>query len=448
MAGITSQSNIGDEHLTPKGGLPHMVYVISKDGKPLMPTKRHGKVRRLLKQGLAKVVRRDPFTIQLLYDTTTYTQPVTVGIDIGSKIVGISAITEKQELLSMEVELRQDIKKLLLERREYRRSRRYRKRRYRKPRFLNRRRPEGWLAPSVKWKVDAHIRLVNFVAKILPVIKVVIEMAPFDTHKIVNPDVEGSKYQEGSQKGFVDVREYCFWRAGYKSELSGKKGVLEVHHIIPKSQGGTDNPSNLIVLTAEEHKALHEGKIKIPRSRLEKVKILKDASHVSTIGWHIVNRLKQQYDVEITFGSITKTKRIEMGLEKTHRNDAFVIAGGNKNVNRVPEWYFGKFFRRQNRSLHKANPIKGGIRQSNTVKEVKGFKRFDRVRYNNQIGIIYGLRSSGYFDIRTLSGEKIHSSAKWQNLKLVERAKTLIFERREQRIPLHLIEDGVSCAGL
>ncbi len=93
-------------------------------------------MRKLLKQGLAKVVRREPFTIQLLYDATTYTQPVTVGIDIGSKVVGISAITEKQELLSMEVELRQNIKKLLLKRREYRRSRRHRKRRYRKPRFL------------------------------------------------------------------------------------------------------------------------------------------------------------------------------------------------------------------------------------------------------------------------------------------------------------------------
>jgi 5-methylcytosine-specific restriction endonuclease McrA len=425
-----------------------MVYVISKDGKPLMPTKRHGKVRRLLKQGLAKVVRREPFTIQLLYDTTTYTQPVTVGVDIGSKTVGITAITNKQELFSAEVELRQDIRKLLLKRREYRSFRRYRKRRYRKPRFLNRRRPEGWLAPSVQWKVDAHIRLVNLIAKILPVTKVVVEVAPFDTHKIVNPEVSGKEYQEGPQKDFWDVREYCLWRAGYKSELSGKKGVLEVHHIIPKSQGGTDNPSNLIVLTAEEHKAIHEGKIKIPRSKLKKVKILKDASHVSTIGWYIVNTLKGRYDINITYGSITKAKRVEMGLEKTHRNDAFVIAGGNKNVNRAPEWYFGKFFRRQNRSLHKANPIKGGIRPSNTVKEVRGFRRFDKVRYKNQIGIIYGLRISGYFDMRSLSGEKIHSSVKWSNLKLLEKAKTLILERREQRIPLHLKEDGVSCAGL
>jgi len=302
---------------------------------------------------------------------------------------------------------------------------------------LNRRRPEGWLAPSVKWKVDAHIRLVNFVVKILPVTKVVIEMAPFDTHKIVNPEVSGKEYQEGPQKDFWDVREYCLWRAGYKSELSGKKGVLEVHHIVPKSQGGTDNPSNLIVLTAEEHKAIHEGKIKIPRSKLEKVKILKDASHVSTIGWYIVNRLKYQYEVEMTYGSITKAKRVEMGLEKTHRNDAFVIAGGNKNVNRVPEWYFGKFFRRQNRSLHKANPIKGGKRPVNTVKQVNGFRRFDKVKYKDKIGIITGLRSSGYFSITTLSGEKISDSVKHSELRLLEKSKTLMFERRVMAVSSH-----------
>jgi len=425
-----------------------MVYVISKDGKPLMPTKRHGKVKRLLKQGLAKVVRREPFTIQLLYDTTTYTQPVTVGIDIGSKTAGISAITEKQELFSAEIELRQDIKKLLLERREHRRFRRYRKRRYREPRFLNRRRHENWLAPSVQWKVDAHVRLVNFVAKILPVTKVVLEVAPFDTHKILNPEVGGSKYQEGPQKGFWDVREYCLWRAGYKSELSGKKGVLEVHHIVPRSQGGTDNPSNLIVLTAEEHKAIHEGKIKIPHSRLEKVKILKDASCVSTIGWHIVNKLKEQYDVHITYGSITKAKRMEMGLEKTHRNDAFIIAGGSRDINRASEWYFGKFFRRQNRSLHKANPIKGGKRPVNTVKEVHGFRRFDKVEYQGRTGIILGLRSSGYFAIGSLTGEKICDSVKHSKLRLLEKAKTVMFERREERIPLHLGEDGEECAQL
>ncbi|WP_241685486.1 RNA-guided endonuclease IscB [Fervidobacterium changbaicum] len=168
-----------------------MVFVISKDGKPLMPTKRHGKVRRLLKQGLAKVVKREPFTIQLLYETTNYTQPVTVGIDTGSKVVGVSAITDKEEIFSAQIQLRQDISKLLLERRQHRRLRRYRKRRYRKPRFLNRRKKDGWLPPSLQWKVDAHVRIVNKLSKIIPITKVVVEVAPFDIQKVLNPGIEG-----------------------------------------------------------------------------------------------------------------------------------------------------------------------------------------------------------------------------------------------------------------
>jgi len=424
-----------------------MVYVISKTGKPLMPTERHGKVRRLLRQGLAKVVKRQPFTIQLLCDTTTYTQPVTVGLDIGSKTTGVSAVMEKKEIFSAEIELRDDIKGLLLERRQYRRMRRYRKVRYRKPRFLNRARDNGWLAPSLQWKVDAHIRIVDMLSRIMPVERVVVEVAPFDTQKILNPDIQGVDYQNGVQKGFWDVREYCLWRAGYRSELSGKRGILEVHHIVPRSEGGTDTPSNLIVLTAEEHKTVHEGRIRIPKSKIKKIKLLKDAAHVATIGWHIVNRLRERYSVEVTYGSITKAKRLSCGMEKLHRNDAFVIADGTLQE-RVKEWYLGKFFRRQNRSLHRANPIKGGVRPVNTIKEAFGFRRYDKVEYEGRIGIIAGLRNSGYFAIRSLSGEKIHDSAKYSKLRLIERAKTLMLERMEERIPLHLEEDGVSCARL
>jgi 5-methylcytosine-specific restriction endonuclease McrA len=410
-----------------------------------MPTKRYGKVRRLLKQKLARVVKREPFTIQLLYDTTQYTQDVVVGVDVGSKTVGVCAVSNDKELFSAEIMLRQDIKKLLLERRDHRRSRRYRKKRYRKPRFLNRKRPNGWLPPSLKWKVDAHVRVADFLAKILPISKIIVEVAPFDTQKIINPNISGREYQNGVQKGFWDVREYCLWRAGYRSEISGKKGVLEVHHIIPRSKGGTDNPSNLIVLTAEEHKAIHEGRLKIPKSRLEKIKILKDASHVSAIGWFIVNKLRErQYNIEITYGSITKAKRVEIRLEKTHRNDAFVIASGSKDTKKLNYWYIGKFFRRQNRSLHKANPIKDGKRPINTIKQAYGFRRFDKVEYQEKTYLILGLRSSGYFSIGSITGEKAHDSVKYNKLKILESAKTLMFEKNIS-IPPQLIEAEVSC---
>ena len=111
-----------------------MVYVLDMEGQPLMPTKNGGKVRHLLKQKKAKIVKREPFTIQLLYETTHYTQPITIGVDTGVKYIGISASTEKEELLVVEVRPRsKEIKENLSKRRENRRTRRGRKTRYRKP---------------------------------------------------------------------------------------------------------------------------------------------------------------------------------------------------------------------------------------------------------------------------------------------------------------------------
>lgn len=133
-----------------------MVYVLDIEGRPLMPTERHGKVRRLLRDGQAHVVRLQPFTIQLDYESTTYRQKVSLGVDAGSVHIGVSATTEMNELFAAEVVLRTDIVKRIASRLELRRGRRFRKTRYRKPRFDNRRRKEDWLAPSVRNKVEKH----------------------------------------------------------------------------------------------------------------------------------------------------------------------------------------------------------------------------------------------------------------------------------------------------
>ena len=135
------------------------VYVLNDNGQPLMPTKRFGKVRRLLKEGKAEVVNRCPFTIRLNYHAEENVQPVALGIDAGSKIIGVSATTEAQVLYEAEVGLRNDISDLLAAKRELRRARRGRKTRYRKPRFLNRTasKKKGWFAPSVKQKVETHL---------------------------------------------------------------------------------------------------------------------------------------------------------------------------------------------------------------------------------------------------------------------------------------------------
>jgi hypothetical protein len=145
---------------------------------------------------------------------------------------------------------------------------------------------------------------------------------------------------------------------------------------------------------------------------------------MSILRWKIVNKLRELGNiVNITYGYLTKSVRITLGLEKTHSNDAFVIAGGSKQE-KLNRSYFIKFVRKCNRSLFKANLLKGGKRKVNTIKQIFGFHRFDKVLYNKVECFIYGLRSSGYFDIRYLMGEKINASAKYTQLRLMETFKT------------------------
>ena len=325
----------------------NVVFVISKEGKPLMPTKNHAKVRILLKHKKAKVIRRKPFTIQLLYETTTYTQPITLGIDSGYSYIGFSAITEKEELICGEVKLLQGISERLKERAMYRRVRRNRLR-YRKPRFNNRKRKEGWLAPSIQHKLDSHIRFIQKLKEILPITDIVVEVANFDTQKIKNPNIEGIEYQQGEQKGFWNIREYVLYRDNYTCQLCGKQNVpLEVHHIGYWIPDRTDRPDNLITLCIKCHTPKNHQEGGKLWGMKPKSKPLKEATFMSTIRWKLVNTLNCKH----TYGYITKSKRITLGLEKTHYNDAFCIAGGT-NQKKVTPILFEQI-RRNNRSLEK-----------------------------------------------------------------------------------------------
>lgn len=190
------------------------VYILDINGNPLMPTQRFGKVRRLLKSNKVKVINKSPFTIQLLYETTNNIQPINLGVDAGSKYIGISATTEKEVLFEAEVELRNDIVDKLSTRRESRRARRNRKTRYRKPRFLNRvkSKKKGWLAPSIINKIETHKTIIDKVYKILPINKIIVELAQFDIQKINNPNIQGVEYQQGEQLDSWNVREYVLFR--------------------------------------------------------------------------------------------------------------------------------------------------------------------------------------------------------------------------------------------
>ena len=405
-----------------------VVYVINKHGKPLMPCK-PSKARKLLKQKKAKVVRKEPFTIQLLYGSYGYKQEINLGVDCGSKTVGLSATTNQIELFSAELQLRNDIVDLLSTRRETRRTRRNRLR-YRKVRFDNRvgRKKKGWLAPSVENKINAHLNIIGKIHNILPITKIIVETASFDIQKIKNPNIEGKEYQEGEQLGFWNVREYVLFRDGHKCCVKGcKETILNVHHIESRKTGG-NAPNNLITICEKHHKMFHEGKLKL---NLQRGQSFRDATFMGIMRWTFYNRLKELYsNVQNTYGYITKNTRIVNGLPKEHRVDARCISG-NPNAKPLKYWYFIKQVRKHNRKIHKSNILKGGRKKLNQSPYlVKGFRLFDKVEYEGKIGFIFGRRATGYFDIRTLDGTSIHKSASYKKIKLLNIRKTLLIEKR------------------
>ena len=404
-----------------------------------MPCK-PAKARHLLRDGKAKVVRRTPFTIQLTQATGETVQPVTLGVKTGSKEIGLSASTDKAELYASVVQLRTDIVDLLSTRREMRRARRNRKTRYRAPRFDNRvhSKNKGWSAPSVENKINAHLSRVATVRKILPVSKIVVQTAAFDIQKIKTPDIEGAEYQQGEQLGFWNVREYVLFRDGHQCchcHGKSKDPILNVHHLESRKTGG-DAPNNLITLCETCHKAYHVGKIVLKQKRGQ---VFRDAAFMGIMRRTFFNRLKAQcpeIEVRNTYGYLTKNTRIRSGFAKTKTADAFCIAG-NLEAKRLSAYFFQKQTRKHNRQIHKMSIQKGGVRRRQQAPfEVKGFRLFDKVCYNGQESFIFGRRSSGSFDVRTLFGKRLSAGVSCKKLRLLEKRQTYLTQPiKEDAIP-------------
>ena len=427
----TSSPNIGEEYQTSERMVNVMfVYVLNCHGEPFMPCQPR-KARLLLQTGKAKVVRMVPFTIQLLYGSSGYKQEVSLGLDAGTHHIGVSATTEQKVLFEAEVQPRSDIQEMLATRRQFRRARRNRKTRYRKARFLNRNKPKGWLAPSVRHKVDCHLKTIRLVHRILPVRRTTIEVAQFNIQKIRNPEIEGEEYQQGPQFGFWNVREYVLARDGHRCQWCQGKSqdrILNVHHIESRKTGG-DSPDNLITVCETCHDLIHRThqEHKIERTS----RGFREATQMGIMRWRIYEQAKELFPhVHLTYGYLTKQVRIRHQLEKSHRVDARCISGHPLACS-DGTWYLMKYMRRNNRQLHKATIRKGGKRQRHTApKSVHGFRLFDCVRYENVTCFVFGRRSSGYFDLRTLDGTKVSASASYKKLNVVQKASALLVERR------------------
>ena len=424
-----------------------MVYVLSKNGQPIMPTENHAKVRLLLKSGKATVVKRTPFTIRLTGTSKTFIQEVVLGVDAGSKHVGLSATTTKKELLSAELRPRNDVVELMSSRREMRRSRRNRTTRYREPRFNNRvhSKNKGWLAPSVEVKIWNHIQAIKSAVSLLPITTIRVETAEFDSQRLKameqgKPLPVGTDYQLGEQYDHYNTRQYVLHRDGYKCVCCGAKATpkkevkfhvdkvkLNTHHIQSRKKGD-DAPDNLITLCEKGHKLHHGGKLDIPAKK-RKLRSTRDAAFMGIMRKTLIQRLKTMFPtVKVceTYGYVTKYWRERKNIQKTHISDAFVVAKNfdaarlDKSLLIVPK-------RQHNRQIHKCKIGKGGVRKLNQApKFVFGYQLFDRVLYKGQEGFIFGRRASGYMDIRKLDGTRIHAGISYKKIQRIERRKAVL----------------------
>lgn len=381
-----------------------MVYVIDFDNTPLMPTS-NVIARLLLKQKRAKVVKRTPFTIKLNYKSKGYTQNLTLGIDTGSSKIGSAVVSNDRVLYQAETEIRNDIADKMTQRAKYRRNRRNRKTRYRKARWLNRKNSikKDRFSPTMVSKINSHIKEIEYIKSILPIHKIIIETGNFDPHALKNPSVLSNKwlYQKGINYGFANTKAYVLDRDNYICQYcknKSKNNRLEVHHIIFRSQGGSDDESNLLTLCKSCHDSLHEGKISLKKNGKVKSK-LKHATQMNSIRMQLMKIYNQAIE---TFGFITKEHRQFIGLSKTHYNDAVSIASQGSKVKPLSS------------VIYKKNVSKGDYQQTKGVRseqkiptgKIQGFRKFDKVKYLGNEYFIKGRMSTGYAILMNIFSEK------------------------------------------
>jgi len=385
------------------------VYVQNRNKEALMPCGSI-KARHLLRDNKAKVIKLCPFTIRLDKNSETNKQEVIVGLDTGAVNVGCSAVSNNKCLYASETKLRTDIHKKMLRRASYRRTRRCRKLRYRQPRFNNRTRPEGWLPPSLKSKAESTIKVVKQLSRILPIDKVRVEIAKFDTHKLQNPEISGKEYQRGKTEGYDNIRAYIFERDKYTCQICKKQGgILQTHHIIQRKDSGSDRPDNLVTVHKDCHEKYHKGLIE---HKFRKPKSYAMATQVTILKDYIVKELQKSFNVEKTFGHITKRNRLRLNLPKSHWSDAIAITNTNK-IERVNTIYKRVCITQRRYQMTK------GIRSEKKLPNGKlfGFNQWDKVKINKQICFIKGKRSSGFFDVCGIDKNNISHSIKYTKLK-------------------------------
>ena len=363
------------------------IYVVDSNGTPLMPTSRLGMVRRWLKTGQARWFGNSRHTIQFVRPVTTNTQELTLGVDAGFHL-GLSVVGNKREYYASE-SLRKSEKDRITSRRELRRSRRNRLR-HRQARFDNRRRKDGWLTPSMQHRLDFTIREIKRLYTFLPIANLVVEITPFDNQKLLNSNIKPWEYTHGKMNGFKTIKDYLLARDNYRDALDGKQypaSQLRVHHLVQRKDGGTNQPDNLVLLSDINHSQTNHNNGSLAKLRENRQKALDyRGAYFMNI---LATRLGDYFDeYTTTQGYLTANLRQEYQIEKSHLNDAFIIAGGTDTTLRTNNVYSRQKLRNNNRVLQKfydARYIDSRDNKTKTGKELSSgrTRRSRELNYTN-----------------------------------------------------------------
>ena len=416
------------------------VFVLAQNNQPLMPC-HPARARALISSNKAKIVRRFPFTIQLQQKSTKEVQPIHLKVDPGSKTTGITLVALFQQgfkaIWAANLSHRgHKIKRNLDKRRACRRARRSRNLRYRKPRFLNRKRSiqKGWLPPSLMSRVYNIETWALRLKHRAPLSAVDVETVRFDTQLINDATISGVQYQQGTLKDW-ELREYLLYRhkhsCAYCQGLSADP-ILEKEHVQPKSNGGTNSVTNLVIACRtcnQEKKDLDPNdwliKLKKSRTKLNQMraknlaKILlgirprqADMAVMNATRYKVGSILKDHFEqVEFWSGGRTKKNRVEQGYRKDHWIDAAVtgISGEQVFIPKNLKPLLIQAMGHGSRQFCKVNKY-GFPRTAPKPRKatVHGFSTGDLVRAivpsGKKKGTYIGrvaIRSNGYFNIKT-----------------------------------------------
>ena len=425
-----------------------MVFVLNKNKKPLSPC-HEAVARKLLKSGKAVIHKKFPFTIRFKELKVAKNQlEFRLKIDYGSRHTGMALLDGANVLWMAQLHHKTNIKKNMDSRRAMRNTRRNRKTRYRKPRFMNRKRREGWLPPSLQSRVDNIESWVNRLQKLCPLTHISYENCKFDPQLMSNPEISGIEYQHGELQGY-EVREYLLEKFGRKCAYCGAENVpLEVEHIRPKSRGGSDRVSNLTIacrecnqkkgnMTAEEFGFMGiQNQVKKP---------LKEVAIVNATRWKVYQVLSRiGLPLECGTGARTKMNRIKLDLRKDHHFDAVCIGVSAPNpvsfatnqVIHIKAKGRGKYSRTNldkygfPRSYYSRQKTFFGFQTGDTIKAI-----VPRGKYK---GVWFGAvscRKSGSFDIKNKEGKRMAQGINQKYFRVLQRTDGYEYSIEQYGIP-------------